>query len=189
MRLTMVQIYMHHVLTVDRSKPPPTFVDFCPERPMDKDTDYEIISLLNPLGMLFLGGGNDGNNVRYSTPDPRVKSGYYIKNNTFAMTADLVNYTYEKKIIYVTFDVEYLPGKIGNDASSTLISVTGCGAPGFMDENPVSNLTSADYTMRQDGWIVNASELPTALDRCNVTDHHFPRGSSARWWRSHAALH
>ena len=58
---------------------------------------------LNPLGMLFLGGGNDGSNVRYSTSDSRIQSGYYIKNNTFAMTLDVVNYTDEKKDIYVTF--------------------------------------------------------------------------------------
>jgi hypothetical protein len=109
--------------------------------------------------MLFLGGGHDGSNVRYSAPDLKVKSGYYINNNSFAMTADIVNYNNEKKEIYVTYDIEYLPGRIGTDAVSTLLSVTGCALGGFYDNDPMSNLKSNNFTMREDGWIVSASEF------------------------------
>jgi hypothetical protein len=132
----------------------------------------------NPFGMLFLWGGNDGSNVRYSATDATIKSGYYIKNNTFAMTADIINYNDDKKEVYVTFEIEYVPGRVGTDAASTLLSVTGCSFRGFFDDNPVSNLTSNNFTMREDGWIVSASKFKSqgTLRPCEtvLTNHRGP---------------
>jgi hypothetical protein len=110
------------------------------------------------MGMLFLGGGSDASGATYTTPDQKIKSGYYIKNNTFAMTADIVNYNPKNTTIFITYDLEYVPGKVGADAAATLISVTGCMGPGFKeaDGEEVTNHTSPSFPMRKDGWIINA---------------------------------
>jgi hypothetical protein len=157
---TTSQIYLHHILTVDRSKLPPTFVDVCPIFASygENGTRNVEIPALNPFGMLFLGGGHDGSNVRYSAPDAKIKSGYHIKNNTFAMNVDVVNYSTDRQDVYVTFEIEYLPGRVGADAVSTLLSVTGCSFRGFFDEEAVSSLRSTNFTLREDGWIVSASK-------------------------------
>ena len=65
----------------------------------------------------------------------------------------------KRKISMSLFDVEYLPGKIGTDAASTLLSVTGCLGQGFMDEVPESILRSENFKIREDGWILSASKL------------------------------
>jgi hypothetical protein len=137
---------------VDRSKPAPNFVPFC----LSGADDTE--EMPNPMGMLFLGGGSDASGATYATPDKNIQSGYHIKNNTFAMTADIVNYNTKNTTIYVTYDLEYLPGKLGGDASSTLISVTGCMGAGFRDDESVANHTSPNFPVREDGWIINASK-------------------------------
>jgi hypothetical protein len=156
--LTLSQVYLHHVLTVDRSKPPPNFVAYC----LSED---ELVEIPNPMGMLFLGGGSDANGATYTTPDQKIKSGYYIKNNTFAMTADIVNYNTKNTTVYITYDLEYVPGKLGADAAATLISVTGCMGPGFKeaDDEQVTNHTSPSFPIRKDGWIINARKSNSPL--------------------------
>ena len=113
----------------------------------------------NILGSTFLGTGNDEAGVRYTSSAVKMKGGYYIKDDYMALQADVVNYNSGPRNVYVTFDIEYFPGKTGPDAASTLLTLTGCGLPpGFIDPSPVSNLTSDFFLVFEDGAIINASK-------------------------------
>jgi hypothetical protein len=111
----------------------------------------------NPLGSTFLGGAVDEFTVWYTSEDSKTDSGYYISNHTtMAVQAEVVNYKPTPQQIYLTMDIEYLPGKVGRDAMSTLLTVTGCGAlPGWYSDKPQMNMTSGEYPLLQDGTIIN----------------------------------
>ena len=73
------------------------------------------------------------------------------------MQIDLVSYKKETSKVYVTMEMEYLPGIIGPDTRETLLSVTGCGVPSIkISESGPTNTTSAKYTFLEDGQILGA---------------------------------
>jgi hypothetical protein len=73
------------------------------------------------------------------------------------LQVDVVNYSKDTKKVYVTFDMEYLPGKTGPDAASMLISLLGCsGRPGFYANEPVWKSMSDSFGIFEDGAIINA---------------------------------
>jgi hypothetical protein len=115
----------------------------------------------SPLGSTFLGGGVDEFTTWYTTPDGKMDSGYYISaNTTLAVQAEVVNYYTKPQKIYLTMDMEYLPGKVGRDSMSTLVSVTGCNStPGWRTNKAQMNMTSGEYPILQDGTIINARKL------------------------------
>jgi hypothetical protein len=76
-----------------------------------------------------------------------------------ALQIDIVNYKKSAQKIYVTFDVEYLPGKTGPDSASVLLSLTGCSSPAFMLVEKEVNATSDTFRIFEDGAIINASKL------------------------------
>jgi hypothetical protein len=61
----------------------------------------------------------------YTTPDGSFKSGYYIKDNNFAMQAEMINYLPTEQKVYVQTDLEWVPGKVGGDAEQGVLSVMG----------------------------------------------------------------
>lgn len=111
------------------------------------------------LGNTFLGTGNDEAGVSYTNADTNFKGGFYLKDDFMGLQVDVVNYDKTPKKIYVTFDVEYLPGKTGPDAASVLLSLTGCRSPAFMLVDKEAVMESDSFTVFEDGGIINASEF------------------------------
>jgi hypothetical protein len=60
----------------------------------------------------------------YTTPDGKFESGYFIKNNDFAMQAEMINYSKDEQSVYIQTDIEYLPGLVGMDAQQAGASAT-----------------------------------------------------------------
>jgi hypothetical protein len=85
---------------------------------------------MGALGSEFLAQGDDSlaSAVKFTSSDGSTNTGYYIGANDHIMNqVDLVNYNEASQKIYITFDIEYVPGKVGmRDAAATLMSVTGC---------------------------------------------------------------
>lgn len=114
-------IYVHHIVNRDLSKPVNLPVSKC--APGQKSP---------PLGFgsEFLAQGDDSlaSAVKFTSSDGSANTGYYIgKQDHFMNQVDLVNYNEASQKIYITFDIEYVPGKSGmRDAAATLMSVTGC---------------------------------------------------------------
>jgi hypothetical protein len=139
------------LLSIDASKPSPAWVNFC--------TGDSNIPVPSQLGNTFLGTGNDEAGVKYTNKAADLKGGFYLKDDFMALQVDIVNYNKMPKKIYVTFDVEYLPGKTGPDSASVLLSLTGCRTPAFMLVDKEVNMTSDSFVIFEDGAIINASKL------------------------------
>jgi hypothetical protein len=115
-------IYVHHIVNRDLSKPATL--------PVSKCAPGQKPSTLGGLGSEFLAQGDDSlaSAVKFTSSDGSANTGYYIgKQDYFMNQVDLVNYNEASQKIYITFDIEYVPGKSGmRDAAATLMSVTGC---------------------------------------------------------------
>jgi len=141
-------IYIHHILTFDTTKRGGNFINSCTN------------GLGAIVGSKFVGSGEDNNNVPvyYTTKDKTHNGGFHIgANDAFMMNADLVSMNTNTSQIYMTFDMEYLPGKVGEDASETLLTVEACGGSRLRTSTSgPTNSTSGKYTFTQNGKIVLA---------------------------------
>jgi hypothetical protein len=81
--------------------------------------------LKHPVQSIFLSGGVEHFTVWYTTPDGKYDSGYYVDKGPYAMTAEIINYKSTPQNVYITFDYEWIKGRVGQDAFSTLLTVTG----------------------------------------------------------------
>jgi len=114
-------VYLHHVIVMDPWKQPGDFASWCPGN-LSSMTRQQ---LSHPIKSIFLSGGVEHFKVWYTTPDGEFDSGYYVHQGPFAMTAEIVNYKTTPQKVYITLDYEWVQGKVGADALSTLLTVTG----------------------------------------------------------------
>lgn len=139
-------VYIHHILTFDTSKPANNFVDGCGA------------GLSGIIGAKFIGSGEDNNNVDvwYTNREGETKSGFHIgANDNFGMNMDVVSYAPANKQIYLTLELEYLKGIHGLDATQTLLSVA-CNRQIKIASAGATNTTSGEYKFTQDGTILVA---------------------------------
>lgn len=146
-------VYIHHVLSRDISKPS--------KLPLLKCKPGESQSTpLEELGSEFIAHGEDGadGTTLYTSQNGTYNSGFFVdKNDKFLHWVDLVNYRSEAREVYVSYEIEYLDGKIGSDASAALISVTGCTGSSKnlrLNTTGVAITKSPVFTMLADGEIV-----------------------------------
>jgi stress up-regulated protein Nod 19 len=92
----------------------------------------------------------------FTSKDGSIESGFHIDEKTkFILQYDLVNYNVETKKVYVTLDMEYVEGQIGMEATSDLLSVTGCKiAEPKTDPNGAITTESKSFPVLVDGTIV-----------------------------------
>jgi hypothetical protein len=149
-------VYIHHILASNTNKRVEPFVSSC-----DTSGDVQTIRRPAPVAAGFVGGSDDNINdpTVYGTRDGSIEGGYWLgKGESLAVTADLVNLEKKEKTVYVTYDLEYVPGHVGADALGSLISVTGCG--GRRIATPASgpaNTTSGKFRFFRNGHLVNGS--------------------------------
>lgn len=157
-------IYVHHLVNYDISKPANLPVSKCAS---GKANDS------SPFGSEFLAQGDDslGSTVKFTSSDGSANTGYYIGTSDHIMSqVDLVNYSETSQKIYITYDIEYVPGKEGmRDSAATLMSVTGCPkertAAGAikLDPNGIAFTESPKFPITADATIVSSG-----------TPHTFP---------------
>jgi hypothetical protein len=85
-------------------------------------------------GGLLFGSGDDGAPIDYASRDPSLKTGLYIgKKAVVSHYTEVINYRNFSQVVYITAEVEYIPGrpKDFHDASMGAMSATGCGGVGF----------------------------------------------------------
>jgi hypothetical protein len=76
----------------------------------------------------FIGRGEDGGLVDYlyTSAKGSIDYGYHLrKGDKIMVNADLVNYQGDKRKLFLTYEIEYVDGIRGIDASSGLLSVGG----------------------------------------------------------------
>jgi hypothetical protein len=174
-------VYLHHVISSITGKTQDMWLPFCPGSgsgafdiskllPGGLDISKIIpgldltkidLSKLNPGrlgGAGFVGGAVDEFIDYYTTPDGKFNSGYYIPPKISAMmSGEIINYLKEPQEVYIQFDVEFVPGKVGTEAVKTAISVEGCdGFPGTAFKNGVrGRVISKEYEIKKDGTIIS----------------------------------
>jgi hypothetical protein len=148
-------IYIHHLLTFNQQKKQAKFLGTC-------DKGYEVDQMpagLASVGSGFLGTGEDTGKSQalYTTKDGKHDAGNWInKGDTFVANAQLVNYNKETQKLYLTYETEFVPGNVGGDTRSVLLSVTQCGTPVALDKNGPAVSKSGKFTFLEDGYIVGS---------------------------------
>ncbi|KAF1812280.1 hypothetical protein P152DRAFT_449551 [Eremomyces bilateralis CBS 781.70] len=107
----------------------------------------------------FLMVGEDNGNapVYYTDPDGKLESGYYLPADAeITVQSDLVNYKDEPLEVYLSMDLEYMPGKFGPDTKTKLMNIQGCtGREIKLDTAGESRTTSDKFAILEDGYIIN----------------------------------
>jgi hypothetical protein len=145
-------VYLHHVLTFNNKKSLTPFLTNCGSTtPMQR-----------PGGKAgFVGSSEDTGTAPYiyTTRDGKLNSGYHMSHHdTFTASVQLVNYNKVAKRVYVTYDLEWIPGTVGSDTKSTLLSVTMCPQGRnikLSNDGPVSTSSGA-FTFLESGTILTA---------------------------------
>jgi hypothetical protein len=163
-------VYIHHILATNNGKTISPFVTRC-------DTQGDVGTVSRPARSQagFVGVSDDNGNepLIYGTKDGSIEGGYWVsKDDSFGVWADLVNLDKNPKKVYVTYDLEYLPGHVGADAQGSLISVTGCAARKIQaPSSGPANTTSGKFRFFNNGYLVNGSKwrkrlLTTTCNSC-----------------------
>ncbi|KAF1991431.1 hypothetical protein K402DRAFT_459440 [Aulographum hederae CBS 113979] len=184
-------IYQHHIVLLDMQKYNVPFY-ICPKQ----GTPLGVV----PQAGFMVSGATAGVEPNlFSTNDPANPSGYSIPKQaeprSYFLQSEVVNYNDAPQDIYVTFEVEYLPGaKLAKyrDTAVSLLSVTGCGWPDYkavINETRYST-SSPTATMPKSGVLLNAkghlhdgathAELYlNGISVCNSQANYVPIGKDA----------
>lgn len=110
-------------------------------------------------GTAFVGTGEDnaGGMTMYTSTDGTRESGFHInRGDSFFVNAQLVNYNKAPKQVYITYDLEWIPGTQGQDMKNSLISISQCGPQIKLSASGPTNTTSGKFYLMEDGKIVGA---------------------------------
>jgi len=131
------------------------------------------------MGSEFLAQGDDsasGGQIFFTSEDGKYNSGFFVGATDKIMNqVDLVNYNADTKNVYVNYEIEYVDGHVGSDASAVLMSVVGCqdtsgvknehaehgmSMPGIkLNKTGIAITESPHFPISKDGKIVAASEF------------------------------
>ncbi|KAF2436859.1 hypothetical protein EJ08DRAFT_655026 [Tothia fuscella] len=148
-------IYIHHLLTTDRTKKATNFLSAC-----DNPTRAGM-SVSGFGGTGFVGVGEDSGEepVLYTQRDGQSKAGYWVaENDKFMANVVLVNYNKEQKSVTVKYDLEWSPTPPPANTRGMLVSISQCPGKGSIKMSPSgpANSTSGKFTFLEDGVILAA---------------------------------
>src|SRR5258708_5867819 len=94
-------IYNHHDVFMDfSSAPAPAF------------TCENMKPKGQPKMSVFMAGATETGYMSYAATNGKLKSGYYLsKDRNMLSMIDVINYNNVEKVVYLTAEIEYLPGK------------------------------------------------------------------------------
>jgi len=148
-------IYIHHILTSDSTKKQKPWLSNCGN---SNTPALNIAGLLG--GTAFVGTGEDSaeRGTVYTSEDGTRNSGYHVgAQDTFTGWAQLVNYNKEAKKIYVFYDLEWIPGIVGDDVKTATFTATCGGSPMIkLSTTGPTNTTSGKFHFLEDGNILGA---------------------------------
>jgi hypothetical protein len=148
-------VYNHHTVFIHSYKRVPQIFS-CSGR-------AALGGLALPSPSTPIGGSEDVNWIKYTTPDWKFNSGYIIgKTDTFAAMGEVINYSNEPKKIFVVPEIEYVPGKPEGvmDVSIQLLGATQCDgmSSGLLRPPPgqkVFSFKSKNISVIQNGYILS----------------------------------
>lgn len=126
-------VYLHHALAIDVatdrkvvSTTTNDWTQFCEGfEIMQSAMQSQIKNPQDTQIAVFSFGAVDEFKQFWTTKDGKFDSGYYLgANDKILLQAEMTNLSKGPKEVYLQFDVEYLPGKVGSPATTTFISTT-----------------------------------------------------------------
>ena len=148
-------IYIHHILTSDSTKKQSRWVSNCGN---PNAAPVNIAGLLG--GTAFVGTGEDSTDggAVYTSLDGTRNTGYHVgAQDSFSGWAEIVNYNKEPKKIYVFYDLEWVPGIVGDDVKTVTLTATCGGSPAIkLSQSGATNTTSGKFHFVEDGNILGA---------------------------------
>jgi hypothetical protein len=158
--MKLTGIYIHHILTSDSTKKISNWISNCGNK---NARPLNIAGLLG--GTAFIGAGEDssgsGNSeggALYTSEDGTRNTGYHIgARDSFTGWAEIVNYNKSPKQIYVYYDLEWVPGIVGDDVKMVTLTATCGGSPVVrLSTNGPTNTTSGNFYFMEDGSVIGA---------------------------------
>jgi len=148
-------VYIHHVLTTDTTKRVTSFLSSC-DNPSRAGTSVSSMG----SGTGFVGTGEDSGDspVLYTSRDGKANAGYFVeKGDSFMAMVELVNYNKEAKKVLITYDLEWLPSKVGVNTKGMLLSISQCAGRQIKVSNQgPTNTTSGKWSFMEDGNLLAA---------------------------------
>jgi hypothetical protein len=147
-------IYIHHILTSDSTKKQNPWISNC------GNPNAKAMNIAGILGgTSFVGTGEDSADglALYTSEDGTQNSGYHIgAQDSFTGWAQLVNYNKENKQIYVFYDLEWVPGTVGDDIKTATLTATCGGGQIKLSNSGPTNTTSGKFYFMEDGKVMGA---------------------------------
>lgn len=147
-------IYIHHILSSNVKKKEVPWFSNC-------NTPSRASGNVNGItgGGGFLSTGEDSASEKAMFIDAKgtLPTGYHIRAaDYFNYWAQIVNYNKEAADLYVTFDIEWMPGTVGEDTKTIVVSATCGGGMIKMSNTGPANTTSGKFYLMEDGHIMGS---------------------------------
>jgi hypothetical protein len=145
-------IYNHHNVFMDFTKPPPGAFA-CESGKVPKEAPMSV----------FMAGATEVGNMTFAAESETIKTGYYLsKGRNMLNMLDVVNYNNVEKTVYITGEIEYLPGKVDGyiDTRQERVDPGLCGGPSGVAIHPPKGVqkftvNSTGIILARSGYIVN----------------------------------
>jgi hypothetical protein len=114
---------------------PSAILEYITQYPYIQDRLSAAMDSPSPMSLIF-GSGDDGAPTDFASLDPSLKAGLYLGDNvTVFQSTEMVNYRNESQVVYITADIEYMPGRPAGwkDATMGAMSATGCAGVGYCE--------------------------------------------------------
>jgi hypothetical protein len=150
--------YVHHILSGEVKQPGLSPVGWCDQAKPDPAAVPEVFSHLFFRG--FIGNGEDNGNtgIMFTSLDGKFNSGFQIgpEGHQIVFQTDFVNYTNDTKNLYMTLDIEYVDGIVGESTVTTLQSVTGCKITSpKASKSGKASMESKKFPILSDGYLMS----------------------------------
>ena len=126
-------------------------------------------------GFVGVGEDNGDSHYLYVTSNGKSNTGYHIgREDKFLANVQLVNYNPQPKRVYVTYDLEWVPGTVGQNTKGILISISQCAGRSIkLSQTGPTNTTSGKFTFTESGNIISARGHlhGKAVIICNIVCH------------------
>ena len=147
-------IYNHHNV----------FMDFA-SAPAPAMTCENMKPTGQPKMSVFMAGATETGYLTYAAVNNKLKSGYYLsKDRNMLNMIDVINYNNQERDVYISAEIEYLPGKPQGylDTRQERVDPGMCGGPSGASIHPPKGVqrftvNSTGIVMARAGYFVNIS--------------------------------